>query len=52
LFAYTFDLPEGARTLTLPNNDRIRILAVTVADEPWVVTPAQPLYDTLERNQR
>jgi alpha-mannosidase len=52
LFAYALDLPAGARTLTLPNNDRIRILAVTVADEPWVVTPAQPLYDTLERNQR
>jgi len=52
LFAYALDLPGGARTLTLPNNDRIRILAVTVADEPWVVTPAQPLYDTLERNER
>jgi alpha-mannosidase len=43
-------MPPGARTLTLPNNDRIRILAVTIADEPWVVTPVQPLYDTLERN--
>jgi alpha-mannosidase len=52
LFAYALDVPAGARTLTLPNNDRIRILAVTVADEPWVVTPAQPLYDTLERTQR
>ena len=52
LFAYALDLPAGARTLTLPNNDRIRILAVTVADEPWVVTPAQPLYDTLEANER
>jgi alpha-mannosidase len=52
LFAYAIDVPAGARTLTLPNNDRIRILAVTVADEPWVVTPAQPLYDTLERNEQ
>ncbi len=50
LFAYRIDLPAGARTLTLPNNDRIRVLAITVANEPWVVTPAQPLYDTLERN--
>jgi alpha-mannosidase len=33
LFAYTFDLPGGAKTLTLPDNDRVRILAVTVADE-------------------
>jgi alpha-mannosidase len=52
LFAYAIDLPEGARTLVLPDNDRIRILAVTVADEPYVVTPAQPLYDTLESGQR
>ena len=49
LFAYAIDLPAGARTITLPDNDRIRILAVTVANEPWVAIPAQPLYDTLER---
>ena len=30
-------------------NDRIRILAVTVSDEPWAITPAHPLYDPLER---
>jgi alpha-mannosidase len=52
LFAYSLDVPPGTRTLTLPNNDRIRVLAVTVADEPWVLTPAQPLYDTLERSER
>jgi alpha-mannosidase len=49
LFAYTIDLPSGAKTLTLPNNERIRILAITVASEPGEVRPAQPLYDTLER---
>jgi alpha-mannosidase len=49
LFAYAIDLPGDARTLTLPDNDRIRILAVTVADEPNRVEPARPLYDTLER---
>ena len=49
LYAYAIDLPPGARTLTLPDNERIRILAVTVANEPWVITPAHPLYDTLER---
>jgi len=47
LFAYAIDLPAGARTITLPDNDRIRILAMTVANEPWVLTPVQPLYDTL-----
>lgn len=49
LFAYVIDLPEGARTLVLPDNDRIRILAITVADEPSTIAPAHPLYDTLER---
>jgi len=49
LFAYTINLPAGAKTLTLPNNERIRILAVTVANEVGEVHPAQPLYDTLER---
>jgi alpha-mannosidase len=50
LFAYVIDLPAGARTLVLPDNERIRILAITVADEPSIVTAVQPLYDTLERN--
>jgi alpha-mannosidase len=49
LFAYTIDLPAGAKILTLPNNERIRILAVTVANQVGEVRPAQPLYDTLER---
>jgi alpha-mannosidase len=51
LFAYAIDLPAGARTLTLPNNERIRILAVTVADEPDMIRPAHPLYDTLVRGE-
>ncbi len=49
LFAYAIDLPPGARTLTLPDNDRIRVMAVTVADEGPSVRPVQPLYDTLRR---
>lgn len=49
LFAYPINLPAGAKTLTLPNNERIRILAVTVANEVSEVHPAQPLFDTLQR---
>ncbi|HEX6738002.1 MAG TPA: glycoside hydrolase family 38 C-terminal domain-containing protein, partial [Vicinamibacteria bacterium] len=49
LFAQSFALPPGARTLTLPDNDRLRVLAVTVSDEGEGVRPAQPLHDTLER---
>jgi alpha-mannosidase len=47
LFAYTLDVPQGAKTLTLPDNDKIRVLAVTMASEESGVSPAQPLYDVL-----
>ncbi len=50
LFAYTIDVPEGAKTLTLPNNDNVRIMAITGSNERSSIKPAQPLYDTLERN--
>lgn len=50
LFAYPLDLPANARTLTLPDNDKIRILAITVANESGQLWPAQPLYDKLERS--
>ena len=49
LFAYVIEMPAGATTLTCPDNDRIRVLAVTVSDEGRAVRPAQPLYDTLQR---
>ncbi len=52
LFAYAIDVPANARRLTLPDNERIRILAVTAANEGGQVRPAHPLYDTLERAQR
>jgi alpha-mannosidase len=47
LFAYPIDLPDGAKTITLPNNDRIRILAMSVVNEEPAVKSAQPLYDVL-----
>jgi alpha-mannosidase len=49
LFAYPFDVPAGATTLTLPDNRKIRILAISVAEEGAAAKPVQPLYDTLER---
>ncbi len=51
LFAYSIDRPDGATTLTLPDNDRVRILAITVADEPAQVRPAHALYDPLDRTR-
>jgi alpha-mannosidase len=47
LFAYPIDLPAGTKTITLPDNDKIRILAISVADENAALKPAQPLYDVL-----
>jgi len=50
LFAHAIDIPANARTLRLPDNDKIRILAISVAEEAAPITPARPLYDTLERD--
>ena len=47
LFAYAIDLPPDARTVKLPDNDKIRILALSLAQENPEVNPAQPLYDVL-----
>jgi alpha-mannosidase len=48
LFRYAIDLPAGAKTVTLPKNRDIRILAATVSTAPLAPTlPAAPLYDTL-----
>jgi alpha-mannosidase len=47
LFAYPIDLPAGAKSIRLPDNDKIRILAISVAEENPQVKPVQPLYDVL-----
>ena len=49
LFAYSIELPKGAESLVLPNNEKVRILAVTVTNESGSLRPVRPLYDTLER---
>jgi alpha-mannosidase len=49
LFAYAIELPVNARTLTLPDNDQIRVFAISVVEENPELSPAQPLYDTLNR---
>ena len=47
LFGYTLDIPAGANKLTLPKNEKVLILAISVANEDPAVTPVQPLYDVL-----
>lgn len=49
VFGYVFDIPAGATTLTLPDNEKIKIFAVSVVDEASGVRPAAPLYDNLEK---
>lgn len=47
LFAYGIDVPAGAKTLTLPKNPNIRILAISMANEDTEAKQLQPLYDVL-----
>lgn len=48
LFTYALDIPAGSTTLTLPENDKIRIAAVSVSrNGNDVVVPARALYDEL-----
>ncbi|HEY1686178.1 MAG TPA: glycoside hydrolase family 38 C-terminal domain-containing protein [Tepidisphaeraceae bacterium] len=48
LFKYGFDVPQGASEITLPNDPRVKIFAMTVAKNTYAeAIPAAPLYDTL-----
>ena len=47
LFAYAIDIAAGSKSIKLPDNDKIRILAISVAEESPAVRPVQPLYDVL-----
>ncbi len=52
LFKYAIDIHPGAKTLTLPANDKIRIFAVTaVKEENDDVKALQPLYDDFRDHQ-
>ncbi len=52
LFVYALDLPADAKSITLPENAAIRILGISVAAKEPAVTPAQPLFDTLNRSSK
>jgi len=46
IFKYALELPEKATNLTLPNNSKVKIFAVTVSNNKNnVICPARPLYD-------
>jgi alpha-mannosidase len=53
LFHYVLDVPAGAVTLTLPDDPRVKVLAVTLAGEPDGGTvPASVLFDDFDPLQR
>jgi len=53
LFGYELAVPAGAHTLTLPNDENIKVLAVSVVAAPkGGAMAAAPLYDTLARHDR
>ena len=47
LFAYSIELPPDAKTISLPDNDKVRILAMSAVEESSAANPVQPLYDVL-----
>jgi alpha-mannosidase len=47
LFAYPIEVSGSPKTLRLPNNDKIRILAISTVDGNPELNTAQSLYDTL-----
>jgi alpha-mannosidase len=47
LFAYAIEVAGDAKSITLPSNDKIRILAISTAEENPSLAPVQPLSDTL-----
>ncbi len=48
LLAHSFVVPPGATAITLPNDDKVRVLAITATNESAPIEPVQPLYDTLQ----
>jgi len=44
IFVYAIDLPAGARGVTLPDNAKIRILAMTAVADVYRIRPAGLLY--------
>jgi alpha-mannosidase len=51
LFQLSYDLPPGAKSITLPDAPGIRVFAISMSQEPSATPPAAPLYDTLADHQ-
>jgi alpha-mannosidase len=52
LYKYEISLPEGTKSVTLPKNEKIKIFAITVADNKNdYVLPLQLLYDDFKNDK-
>jgi len=50
LFSFTLSVPAGARTLTLPVNSRVKVFAITAAQQGDTATSLRPLFPDLARD--
>jgi len=50
LYKYEIQIPVGAKSITLPKENNIKVLGMTVATHAENVKPLQPLYDNLNEN--
>jgi alpha-mannosidase len=52
LYKYEISMPEGTKSVTLPKNEKIKIFAITVADNKNdYVAPLQLLYDDFKNDK-
>ena len=52
IYKYEINIPQGAKAITLPNNQRIKIFAITAAkDSNRDVKPLLPLYDDFQNEK-
>ncbi len=52
LFKVSIDVPKGAKTVTLPSNDNVMILAATLVKGAAHATPAAPMFDRLDDREQ
>ena len=50
MFRLRLDVPKGARTIVLPNDEHIVLFAATAATDTDAATPAAPFFTTSNRN--
>lgn len=51
LYKYELKIPVGARTIQLPDDPRIKVLAISVGEEASFIKPLQPLMDDFDYGQ-